>query len=259
MNDLVNRKEKTDICEKHGEYTVQTVSIPFFGGTKEFVTICPVCAKEENYNEEMREREREKRLIDQKWHLMNIDKKYFESTLDNFDVCNDELKKHLEVCRRFSEKPEGKLVMLGEHGNGKTHLAIGILKKLGGVIFTAYEIGLMIRQSYGQGGKSEWEIFNELCSVPLLVIDEVEKLKDSEAKNHWMSHVIGKRYNRALPIILIANCHVQSDCKKPAKPCPKCLEYHLENDVLSRIIEDGIVMKFNSEDYREKIRKSRGL
>jgi DNA replication protein DnaC len=115
----------------------------------------------------------------------------------------------------------------------------------------------MLRQSYEGDGTREHEVYNELCTVPLLVIDEVEKIKDSEAKQNWMSHVIGKRYNRLLPIILIANCHTQSDCKAPKKPCPKCLEYHLENDVLSRIIEDGIVMKFNSGDYREKIRDAR--
>jgi DNA replication protein DnaC len=146
--------------------------------------------------------------------------------------------------------------MLGENGNGKTHLAVSVLKKLGGKIYTAYEIGTMIRQGYG-GGTREWEVLHELCTVPLLVIDEVEKIKDSEAKQHWISHIVGKRYNRLLPIVFIANCHTLSDCTAKVKPCPKCLEYHLENDVLSRIIEDGIIMKFNSDDYREKIRDAR--
>ncbi len=261
MNDLsVTKGNKTTlVCKKHGKYISETVTMNFLGTPKEIYQTCPMCEKEINELEKQIEQERAKRNAIKLWKAMNIEDKYFDSTLDDFDAYNDELRKYLYICQSFAKKPNGKLVMLGEHGNGKTHLAIGVLKLLGGVIYTAFEIGLMIRQSYGQGGKSEWEIFNELCSVPLLVIDEVEKLKDSEAKNHWMSHVIGKRYNRALPIILIANCHTQKDCKAKIKPCPKCLEYHLENDVLSRIIEDGIVMKFNSEDYREQIRKSRGL
>jgi DNA replication protein DnaC len=146
--------------------------------------------------------------------------------------------------------------MIGENGNGKTHLAVSVLKKLGGVIYTAFEISVNLRQSYG-GDTKEREVFDELCTVPLLVIDEIEKIKNSEAKQAWMSHVIGKRYSRMLPIILIANCHRQKDCTQQKKPCPRCLEYHLENDVLSRIIEDGIIMQFSSEDYRRKIRDAR--
>jgi DNA replication protein DnaC len=257
MNELKVEKGKVVMlrCEKHGEYTSEVAIIDFFGNPIEINSTCPKCDEEIKKNE----RERERHRIIQGWRSMNIDEKYFDSTLDNFESYNDELQRHLEVCRRFAKKPDGKLVMLGEHGNGKTHLAIGVLKELGGAIYTAYEIGLMLRQSYGDVRTTEWEIFKELCSVPLLVIDEVEKLKDSDANHYWMSHVIGKRYNRLLPIILIANCHAQKDCRAPVKPCPKCLEYHLENDVLSRIIEDGIVMKFNSGDYREKIRESRGL
>jgi DNA replication protein DnaC len=148
--------------------------------------------------------------------------------------------------------------MLGENGNGKTHLAIGILKQLGGVIYTAYEIGVRLRQSYN-GETKEWEVFDELCSVPLLVIDEVEKIKDSESKQNWVSFVVGKRYDRMLPIIFIGNCHTQKDCKEIQQPCKRCLEYHLENDVLSRIIEDGVILKFNSDDYRRKIRKAKGV
>jgi hypothetical protein len=56
---------------------------------------------------------------------------------------------------------------------------------------------------------------------------------------------------------LIANCHTQKSCVEQKKPCPKCLEYHLENDVISRIVEDGIVLNFSNGDYRKTIRSSR--
>jgi len=189
---------------------------------------------------------------------MNIDDKYYETTFDNFDAYNDELQKHLEACRAFADNPDGKLIMLGKNGNGKTHLAISVLKRLGGVIYTAYEIGVNLRQTIN-GSTKEHEVLNELCTTRLLVIDEVEKIKDTEAKQNWMSHVIGKRYNRLLPMIIIANCHTQKDCTEPEhkRPCPYCLEYHLESDVISRIIEDGIILKFSSDDYRKKIRSAR--
>ena len=237
-------KEMTLECPRHGKYT------------PEKDCFCPSCQKEIEEEKRLEEENARKQLSIEKWRSMNIDEKYFESTFDNFKAYNDELSGFLETCRAFAKNPDGKLVMLGKNGNGKTHLAVSVLKEIGGAIYTAFEIGIKLRQSYN-GGTKEHEVFDELCRVPLLVIDEVEKIKDSESKQNWMSYVIGKRYNRMLPIIIIANCHSQKDCMEREKPCPHCFEYHLENDILSRIAEDGIIMKFNSGDYRKKIRKDR--
>jgi DNA replication protein DnaC len=215
---------------------------------------CPRCENERKEQEALKEAERAKRREYSEIKRltgMNIDERYWKAGFENFNAYNDELKKHLRTAENFAKNPDGKLVMLGGNGNGKTHLAISVLKKLGGKIYDAYEIGVMLHQSYS-GETKEWEVLNELCTVPLLVIDEVEKIKDSESKQNWVSYVVRKRYNRFLPIIFIANCHTKSDCKERVKPCPKCLESHLENDVLSRIIEDGLVMKFASEDYRNR-------
>ncbi|GMO39975.1 MAG: hypothetical protein Pg6C_00660 [Treponemataceae bacterium] len=240
---------ETFVCPKHGEYAGEMIH--YLRPAEDTPPPCPVCRREAE-----EEKRREKAI--RKWRSMNIEKKYYEAVFDNFDAYNDELKRHLAACRSFAENPDGKLVMLGTHGNGKTHLAVSVLKKLGGAIYTAFEIGVKLRKSYdGGSGTKEHEVYDELCSVPLLVIDEVEKIKDSESKQNWMSYVVGKRYNRMLPLIIIANCHTQKDCTEQKKPCPYCLEYHLEGSVISRITEDGIIMKFGSGDYRKKIREEK--
>jgi DNA replication protein DnaC len=246
-------------CKKHGIYKGQ----PFKGGFNIkgqegaiHYPECPKCLEEEEARRKEQEaldeiRRQEDRKI-KRMKSMNIGRHFWDKDFGNFNAYCDELKQHLNTAEKFVKEPDGKLVMLGEHGNGKTHLAISILKALGGKIYTAYEIGIMIRQSYA-GDLKEWEVLEELCTVPLLIIDEVEKIKDSEFNNNWMSYVVGKRYNDFLPIIFIANCHTQNECKAIEKPCPRCLEYNLENDVMSRIFEDGIVMRFNCEDYRQRI------
>jgi DNA replication protein DnaC len=244
------------VCPKHGEYAAGVFTFDVLGSAMEFTQGCPLCREEAEAKERREEGERQKRREAGKWRGMNIGPRFYGSTLDNFDAYSAELREHLETCRRFAENPDGKLVMLGGNGNGKTHLAVGVLKEVGGAIYTAYEIGIKLRQGYG-GEAKEWEVFEGLCAAPLLVIDEVEKIKDSESKQHWLSHVVGKRYDRMLPMIFIANCHRQKDCRQRERPCPRCLEYHLENDVLSRIIEDGIIMDFTGGDYREKIRDAR--
>jgi DNA replication protein DnaC len=248
---------KTLTCDKHGDYEGKTEKVKIGPTYMTFETKCPVCEMEDKEREAVAMAREERQRKVRKLKAMNIDERYYETTFDNFHAYNDELRLHLKTCHRFADHPDGKLVMLGKNGTGKTHLAISVLKLLGGVIYTAYEIGVNLRESYNGGGIKEHEVLDELCSVPLLVIDEIEKLKDSEAKQNWMSHVIGKRYNRMLPIIIIANCHLANDCAEGKRPCPGCLEHHLESDVISRITEDGIIMNFNSDDYREKIKEDR--
>jgi DNA replication protein DnaC len=245
-------------CPKHGKYRGIPTKIFNFLGKDEFITTpgCPECNREKVLRERARAELEEKEQLINKYKRMNIGKKFWNESFETFDAYTDELKKHLATARKFAEKPEGKLVMLGEHGNGKNHLVASILKKTGGLIYRAYEIGLLLRQTIN-GTTTEYDVLKRLCETPVLIIDEIEKLKDSEAKNHWLSYVVGKRYDDMLPIIFIGNCHTQDDCKAEQKPCPKCIEYHLENDILSRIIEDGIVMKFTGDDYRRRIRKNR--
>jgi DNA replication protein DnaC len=246
-------------CPKHGKYRGIPTKIFSFFGKDEYITTpeCPECKRETYLRErEKAELEERKRLINN-YKRMNIGEKFWNESFETFDDYTAELKEYLATARKFAEKPEGKIVMLGEHGNGKNHLAVSILKKTGGLVYRAYEIGLLLRQTIN-GTTTEYEVLTRLCETPLLIIDEIEKLKDSEAKNHWLSYVVGKRYDDMLPIIFISNCHTQNDCKEEERPCPKCIEYHLENDILSRIIEDGIIMKFTGEDYRYRKRAKRG-
>jgi DNA replication protein DnaC len=245
-------ENKTFICPEHGAYTGETRTRFWGGEPRETAPECPECGREREKERQREEAEAEKLRVIKKWRSMNIGERYYEASFDNFDAYNGELRGRLETCRAFAEKAGGHLIMVGGNGTGKTHLAVSILKKLGGAIYTAFEIGLKLRQSYNGGGAKEHEVFEELCSAPLLVIDEVEKIKDSESKQNWMSYITGKRYNRMLPMILIANCHTQNDCTEREKPCPRCLE----SDVISRIAEGGRVMKFDSGDYRRKIREA---
>jgi DNA replication protein DnaC len=245
-------------CPRHGKYRGAPIKTFGFPGKETHIIApeCPECKRGETRRErEKAELEKKERLVNN-YKRMNIGKKFWDESFETFDAYTDELKKHLATARKFAEKPEGKLVMLGEHGNGKNHLAASILKTTGGLIYRAYEIGLLLRQAIN-GTTTEYDVLARLCKTPLLDIDEIEKLKDSEAKNHWLSYVVGKRYDDMLPVIFIGNCHTQDDCRAGQRPCPQCIEYHLENDILSRIIEDGIIMKFTGEDYRYKKRAER--
>jgi DNA replication protein DnaC len=256
IRESVELPEQEFECPTHGKFRGHATKMPSLSGREDWIIQpdCPKCAAEKA-EKEVRERAvREERDRIERFRAMNIGEKFWGEDFSTFNAYSPSLKKYLQTCKDFAQNPKEKhLVMLGANGNGKTHLAASILKQTGGVIYTAFEIGLRLHAAYN-GYESEWQIFKELCETPVLVIDEVDRVKDSEFGHHWMSHVMGERYKHLLPIIFISNCHMQDDCTEQEKPCPKCLEYHLENDVLSRIYESGALMKFKASDYRYKKR-----
>ena len=184
---------------------------------------------------------------------MNLGKIYWDEDFDTFDAYTPELKRHLDTAMGFAAKPEGKLVMLGNNGTGKNHLAAAILKAVGGVMYTAYDIGARLRRCYGGDGK-EWELLDELCGAPLLVVDEIGRTKGSKAELDWFSHMINRRHEGGMPAVFISNCHLECDC--PAgNGCVECFENFFNRDAISRIEEDGAIMEFSGGDYRRKIRE----
>ena len=245
-------------CPKHGKYNASPVQ---YAG-QIFHGLCPACGAEEDEKEasvadeklRREEKEAESRRV-KRLEKMNIGKRNWGSSFENFDAYTPELKRHLKTCIEYAVNPGGrKLVMLGNNGTGKNHLAVSILKITGGVLYKTYEIELRLRQSYS-GDTREYEVIKELCGSELLVIDELGRTKTSEWELNWLSYVVDKRHENLLPVVFISNKHLKDGCPKGG--CADCLHNWVGNDILSRIIEDGLVMNFTGEDYREKIRGKR--
>jgi DNA replication protein DnaC len=248
----VEMPEEDIECPKHGIYRGKPVKGILFG-SHEHISYpeCPKCEEERRIKEAQDEAQRKKERELNRIISMNIGRRYWNTGFENFNAYNAELSKHLRIAENFAKNPDGKLVMLGENGSGKTHLAVSILKQTGGIIYTAFEIGVKLRQSYG-GDSQEWKILQDLCETDMLVIDEIGRSKGSDFDLNWLSHVINKRHENFRPTILISNRHLRQDCPQGERGCEKCLEKFFDNDVISRIVEDGLVMKFTSEDYRKR-------
>jgi DNA replication protein DnaC len=236
-------------CEKHGDYTEQTTDI--FGFS--FRTGCPACEKERDeieYQEGIRLAQKAER---ERLSSLNIEPMYFDSTLDNFIAGSPEQIRALEYARAMVKDRAGKLVLLGSNGTGKTHLAVGIVRILGGAIFSMYEITTRIRASYVSGAKeTELDIVDELARVEMLAIDEIGRTKGSDAETNWLSYIIDKRHTRGLPLMLISNKHTRKTC--PDGGCQNCLENYISEDIMSRLAEDGHLVNMIGEDYRRKKR-----
>jgi DNA replication protein DnaC len=91
----------------------------------------------------------------------------------------------------------------------------------------------------------------------MLVIDEIGRTKGGEWEQNWLSHVINRRYEDFLPLVLVSNKHLKDSCPQGEQGCPDCIQYWIGDDILSRIIERGVVLDFTGEDYRQRIRENR--
>ena len=263
--DIIGGEEMSEqeyTCEKHGVY--RGTPIVLFG--KPLTVPCPECDKIEQaeyareeiaFEEAARELEKERAREEKENYFteMNIGRKFWEESFNTFDAYTPALKRFIEICMKFADDPQGRmLLMLGKNGNGKNHLAASILKKTGGCIFSVFEIELMLKECYS-GKTGEPELYRRLCSLPVLIINEIGRHKVGDWELHFLSYIINKRYENLMPTVLISNAHLKDAC--PNKGCHDCFQNLLGNDVLSRIVEDGEIMIFNENDYRYKKREMR--
>jgi DNA replication protein DnaC len=258
-------------CPKHGEYRIEFVHFDAIKGFSGEETLrpaydlekpCPQCAIEEEKEREERKAKQEAELIAKEareqedkriygFQRMNIEPAFYESSFDNFNAESEEQKHNVERVKALVSGDIKKIVMTGKNGTGKTHLACAALHALGGRIMTMYEISTTIRASYiRDAGESELQIVDGYARLPLFVIDEIGRTKGGDVEANWLSYIIDKRHVRDLPTILISNKHTRKTC--PNSGCADCLENYIGEDIMSRLCENGVLLKFSGDDYRKR-------
>ena len=243
----IGTKVVEHLCQKHGK--VKCTAFVLCG---EIHSFCPLCERE---REEQEEKERQEELehpkaaFEAEMKARNIEPEFWAKSIEDYRAQCQEQKRALAAVRKMIVQKTGKIIILGSNGVGKTMLGSVAVKELGGKILSMYELSGMIRHSYKDNAeRDEFEIVNELASIPLLVIDEMGRTKGSEAEMNWLSYILDKRHVRRLPFMLLANTHLKRDCK--AKGCRKCFENYVDNDVLSRLRKDTEIITIIAPDYR---------
>ncbi|MCF7540604.1 ATP-binding protein [Pseudomonas petrae] len=116
----------------------------------------------------------------------------------------------------FAENfPLGRSVMLlGQVGTGKTHLAAGILQQvirhfaaqgLAGLYTTAGGIIRSIKDTFGNRERTESQVYADLIAPHLLVIDEVGVQHGTDFERTVLFEVINGRYEQMKPTIVVSN------------------------------------------------------
>ena len=236
---VIEEGEKDNVCLNHGSYKVHFIK---YADGVEVITpkFCPKCAEEREREQKQHEDEIRRMDLLKEYRSRNISPEYFDKTLDDFIAETKGQKAALGAVKDIIASKKGKLILIGSNGVGKTMLGEIAVKIMGGKIYTMYEIATRIRQSYVPGAKeSELDILNELVEEPLLVIDEVGRLK--------------KRHTYDKPYFIIGNLHFRNDCnEKERGGCPKCFENYFDTDILSRLTQNSVVVEIIAKDNRRE-------
>lgn len=148
-----------------------------------------------------------------------ITPRFAECTLDNF-ITGAVLEKvrALSTCQSYVEQFEENyragrsLILSGNVGTGKTHLASGMVQHVirkfsaAALIVSAAEIIRIAKGAMVRGAEyTERDLINELAGLDLLVIDEIGAQKGSEYELGLLHEVIDRRYQLVLPTVVVSN------------------------------------------------------
>lgn len=248
-----------NICSRCGKEYDQPALITQFGCI--IARACPECVDKYDIAEKSKEEHIKEQNKSEWLENIGVKEEHIKATLDNYNAITESQKEALNACKLIDGGEITKLVLLGENGVGKTHLASALVKKHNGLIITAYEMFATYRGCFSSKAKeSEIDVIKRFSRLPLLAIDEYGRTKGSEAEENFMSAIIDNRHSNNLPTLILSNLIRKRDCifytadNNSCKNCQRnnCLESRLTKDVISRLRENSKVILVEGEDYRKK-------
>ncbi|MCM7774993.1 ATP-binding protein [Enterobacter asburiae] len=206
----------TASCEKHGGYEcISLIGKAFRGVENVKHSQCPECVKAELAGIESSLRAlRVADLIDN----AGIARRFEACEFDNYQPINQDAAKNLSSCQRYASswpdrlKAGTGLVMTGNCGTGKNHLAVSMAKSIIRDHLAKVEITDVMRLT--RAVKSTWrhnaemteeDVIERFASLDLLIIDEVGVQFGSPTEMTILQEIINARYESILPTILISN------------------------------------------------------
>lgn len=227
------------VCAIHGKYMASVFGI----GSQLIYSMCPMCEKssKKDFSESAYKKQEHIKALEK----MNVDTEYFDLTLDDYNAQNETQQSAKEATGKLICNELQKLILLGSNGLGKTMLGAIAVQAIGGAIYSAYEISLIVN-----GAENKYAELKKLSQLPLLVIDEYEKVKDSEARKDLFSYLINKRHSNKMRTMILSEYHLFKSCKNHG--CERCFDRLMTNDLISRLQQNGAIIEITGNDYRIK-------
>jgi DNA replication protein DnaC len=187
--------------------------------------LCPYCGGAGYYKEEVpfghphfgvlfpcacKQREKEQRAANDLLHLSNLDA-FRDKTFETFNPDVAGVRRAFIRAREYARRPNGWLILFGNYGVGKTHLAAAIaneaLRRHTGVLFAIVPDLLdHLRSTFGPSSEVQYDVrFETVREAPLLVLDDLGTENTTPWAREKLFQIINHRYNYALSTVITSN------------------------------------------------------
>lgn len=171
------------------------------------------------------EAERKQRTLAAMMGRAAIPPRFVNRSLRNYAADTDGQKRALSVCQRYAAtfaKPGGAkengtcLILAGNPGTGKTHLAAGVANYLlengsTAIYSTAMAAIRAIRETWqNKTGKTESQVIQDFVKPDLLILDEIGVQHGTEAEKLHLFDLINARYEAVKPTLIISNLELEA-------------------------------------------------
>jgi len=241
-NMFSSRRSKLNVCQKHGEFISKLFKHPKSIEPK--WSCCPDCSMEKIREIDRKEIEEinnnhKQAILCQIMGRTAIPERFINKYIETFQVKNKGQERALSSCKKYIENLDsniktGKcLILCGNPGTGKTHLSIGIARKIidsGGTALYSRTIDVFrsVKETYGRGSdKTEMQVLKGFANPDLLILDEVGHQFGTDAEKIILFDLINSRYERSRPTIIITNLDIDG------------LKKYLDYRAMDRLREGG--------------------
>jgi DNA replication protein DnaC len=171
-------------------------------------------------------------------------------SFDNFDYerldlqpeQRENIKQAYQKALNFAQLPEGWLILLGDNGCGKTHLAAAIgnrLRQTGKSVLFIVVPDLLdhLRSAFSPESRASYdELFEKVKKAPVLILDDFGEQSATPWAQEKLYQLINYRYNARLATV-ITTCNTLDE---------------IESRISSRMMDPslGLVFNITATDYR---------
>jgi DNA replication protein DnaC len=246
--------EREAHCQVHGAYTERGGS--FFGNVERAMWFgcspCNVAARAQEEAEATRKKESDRQArIEARLKAAGIPMAFRDRTFDSFKATTPEMMSAVGVVREFAEgfwerhyRAGTFLVLGGEPGTGKSHLAIAatpaVMARGTAMYMRAGDLIRRVRATWSRDSdQSEADVLRLFgFGLDLLIIDEVGVQRGTEDEQRILFDVLDQRYAELRPTILLTN--LTGDAFKE----------FLGPRIMDRLRERAVFVPFRWESYR---------
>ncbi len=242
-------------CEHCNKYIAAiTVEVPQLRIKNKILPTCECVVEREEVKIREAQNFAKKREIEKLFSISNLGERFSKSTFESFLDRNGSetaYKVAVKYVKTFKEWNGESLLLWGEPGNGKTHLAAAIVNELSKkgyiVVFQSVpELLQRIRSTFNSENKeNETQIMRALLECNLLILDDIGAEKTTEWVEEKLFNIIDGRYRKELPTLYTSNLE------------PKELKNQVGKRSYDRMVETSLTVKNEAASYRREIAKQR--